>query len=616
MKRSDYMVQVRATEGALAELERLYEVTERSPILDQAWLSMEHSIARLHQTIDGLVETQEVLRRQGFELTNARIRAEMERERYRSLFEGSPDGYLVTDAGGIIREANPAAAIMLGVQERFLLHKPLVTFLAASRRADFRMIISSIRRSDPLDIHEWDIVPRSGMPLQAAITISPERDPSGRVISIRWLLRDVSVQAMARDRLRRLSRQNELLLSSVGEGIFGVDRSGTATFLNPAGSRMLRRTAEEFVGGCIDELLHPTHFDDDARFVASSVTASLLDGKVRTSEVEFFERSDGTRFPVEYISTPIVEQGFIVGMVVAFRDITLRRETEERIRIMNLDLEKRVTERTAELEVANRQKDLLLESERLARSEAELANRVKDEFMAIVSHELRTPLTTIKTFTDLMLRNSVTEEDRREYLGLISNECDRQISLVQNVLDISYLESRGISISIESLDLAGLVRSCMIPHVRGASTSGLELGVELPPDLGPVRGDQFAVRRIISNLLENAVKYTPAGGRITVSVTETSGSIRLHVRDTGRGIRPEEMARIFDKFYRVGEDTTRSDMDTERGVGLGLYLARLLAGQIGARIEVESSPGEGSTFTLELERWETTSADQHHETES
>jgi signal transduction histidine kinase len=351
---------------------------------------------------------------------------------------------------------------------------------------------------------------------------------------------------------------------------------------------------------------------EEQEFVPSSISASLLDGTIRTVDDEFFERSDGSRFPVEYTSTPIIEEGMIVGMVVAFRDITSRRLADERITAMNVELENRVAERTAELEMVNVQKDLLLERERAARAEAERANRVKDEFMAIVSHELRTPLTTIKTFTDLMLRNRVRQDEQIEYLSLISAECDRQISLVQNVLDISYIETRGFSISIESIELVELVQSSLLPHARAAAAAGQELVVDLPTGRCPVRGDAFAVRRIVSNLLENAVKYTPAGGRITLWASQTSQVVRLHVRDTGRGIAESELSKIFDKFYRVGEDTTRTDLDTERGVGLGLYLARLLAGQIGARIEVESRRGEGSIFTLQLEKWESGNGDQHY----
>ena len=129
--------------------------------------------------------------------------------------------------------------------------------------------------------------------------------------------------------------------------------------------------------------------------------------------------------------------------------------------------------------------------------------------------------------------------------------------------------------------------------------------MDIPTGLGPVRGDGFALRRIVSNLLENAVKYTPPGGRITVTATEGKGVLNLHVVDTGPGIAKADQARIFEKYYRACDSSGLHEVETARGVGLGLYRARLFAERIGGRIDLQSIPGEGSMFTLSLIRWVT-----------
>ena len=619
MSRFDYTVYARASARALEDLGSLIEQRDGHSDLQDIYQRLESAIGGLFDTITELAASEARLRKQGTTLLAARVQADLERQHYQQLFEGSPDGYLVTDAHGMIREGNFAAAMMLQTSAHFLVNKPLASFIAVPMRPAFRRMVNSMRLSDHPEIHEWEFKPRQKAPVKVAVTVSAARDEFGNVLAIRWLLRDISAQVRSREHLERLSRQNELLLSSVGEGIFGVGPAGNTTFINPAGARMLGWTEQEFVGRTVDELLSPRRRSPVAEAGPATLHTTLLDGIVRISEEETFLCRDGHRIPVEYITTPILEGDDIVGMVVAFRNITSRLEWRNRVDMMQQVLEIRVAERTVDLEKANRdlekvnrelekvsrQKDLLLRREQAARTEAENANRVKDDFMAIVSHELRTPLTTIKTFTDLMLRNPVDEVESREYLSVISMECDRQISLVQNVLDVAFIESRGFSLAIERVDLEELVRSCLPPHLRAAASAGQEIVVDIPTGLGPVRGDGFALRRIVSNLLENAVKYTTPGGKITVTVTEGKGVLNLHVGDTGPGIAKADQARIFEKYDRACDSSGLHEVETARGVGLGLYLARLFAERIGGRIDLQSIPGEGSRFTLSLIRWVT-----------
>ena len=256
-------------------------------------------------------------------------------------------------------------------------------------------------------------------------------------------------------------------------------------------------------------------------------------------------------------------------------------------------------------------------AERLEKREARFAelDRLKSEFVSGVSHELRTPLTTIKALTRLLMRDGLDEAKRREYVETISVECDRQIDLVLNLLDLSRIEGGVLRVTHERMDVGELISSVVKSETRSAEKRNHELRVASPVEVAPVCGDPKALRRVLSNIIENAIKYTPDGGLIIVSAHGEEGHVAISVTDNGRGIPPENMPILFDKFHRgrpaphsaaMRNATTDAefleDADVS-GVGLGLYLARNVMEQMGGRISVESEVGRGSTFTLHLPVW-------------
>jgi signal transduction histidine kinase len=256
-------------------------------------------------------------------------------------------------------------------------------------------------------------------------------------------------------------------------------------------------------------------------------------------------------------------------------------------------------------------------AEQLEKREARFAelDQLKSEFVSSVSHELRTPLTTIKALTKLLMRDGIDEVKRREYVETISLECDRQIDLVLNLLDLSRIEGGVLRVTHERVDVEGLIASVVNSETRSAEKRSHDLRVERSHAIMPVCADPKALRRVLSNIIENAIKYTPDRGRIIVSAQETEGQVAISVKDNGRGIPPEDMPILFDKFHR-GRPAPHSaamrnastdaefleDADVS-GVGLGLYLARNVMEQMGGRIGVESEVGRGSTFTLHLPVW-------------
>jgi signal transduction histidine kinase len=245
-------------------------------------------------------------------------------------------------------------------------------------------------------------------------------------------------------------------------------------------------------------------------------------------------------------------------------------------------------------------------------------DKLKSEFVSSVSHELRTPLTTIKTLTRVLQRGGQSEEERREYLETIAAECDRQIDLVLNLLDLSRIESGAYRVRRARVNPAELLVACARVEAHAAEAHGLTLDLSLPAEVPHTFADREALRRVVCSLIENAVKYTPAGGRVRVGAGASAvrGAVDITVKDNGVGILAEDLPLVFEKFFR-GRPAASSrgerdpaDFSSEYveapGVGLGLYLARSIVNQLGGSIAVESPPpGEtrGTAFTVRLPVW-------------
>jgi signal transduction histidine kinase len=251
-------------------------------------------------------------------------------------------------------------------------------------------------------------------------------------------------------------------------------------------------------------------------------------------------------------------------------------------------------------------------ADRLEAREARMAevDRIKSDFVSSVSHELRTPLTTIKALTRLLGRDSLTAEKRREYVDTIAAECDRQIDLVLNLLDLSRIEGGVFRTRLGRADVPEIVAACAKAAARGIEVRGHELVVELDADLPAACADAKAFGRVLGNVVENAIKYTPDGGRIVIAARAEGDWIEVSVTDNGRGIPPEDVPRLFDKFHRgrafaaAAPQSGNTDEVDVSGVGLGLYLARNVMEQMGGRIGVETELGRGSAFTLYLRVWD------------
>jgi signal transduction histidine kinase len=220
---------------------------------------------------------------------------------------------------------------------------------------------------------------------------------------------------------------------------------------------------------------------------------------------------------------------------------------------------------------------------------------LKDEFIAIVSHELRTPVASIYGAALTLRNRELGEEDRASMQSIIYRESDRLARLVSDVLWVNRLQAGRIDTAIEAVDAADLAR-VVVDAARAHLPGRLSLELSCEPALPPVAADAEKLRQVLSNLVDNAVKYSPGSGRVAVLVERTDGRVRFAVTDEGLGIPDHEQGRIFEKFHRLDPNLTAS----VSGSGLGLYICRAFVEKMNGRIWVSSRPGEGSTFVVEL----------------
>jgi len=233
-------------------------------------------------------------------------------------------------------------------------------------------------------------------------------------------------------------------------------------------------------------------------------------------------------------------------------------------------------------------REVLAQNQQLRESEQH-----KRDLISMVSHEVRTPLASVLGFTALLLERDFSPEEQRRYLEIVDAQARRLAGLAGDFLDVQLLEGGGMTLNRGPVDVADLAREQARLFFSHSDTHRLELDVPDEPVI--VDGDRDRLAQVVGNLYSNAIKYSPAGGRIRVELRAANGNVELAVEDEGMGIAPEDQERVFDKFFRSAEAASAIG-----GTGLGLAVAREIVETHGGTIDVRSEPGEGSRFWIEL----------------
>ncbi|HXG57706.1 MAG TPA: ATP-binding protein [Thermoanaerobaculia bacterium] len=368
--------------------------------------------------------------------------------------------------------------------------------------------------------------------------------------------------------LARLSRQNELILDAVVEGVVGIDLGGRVTFANPAAARMLQFGAVQMTGRDIHSIVHPRFPGVLTCSNGTCSVRSLTGGSFWLTDLEStFFRADGRSFPVEFCASPMYDDEMrAIGSVVTFRDVS----------------EKRAAAAAAAAERRYR--------------EAEAENRAKDHFLATLSHELRTPMTSILGWVQFLRSGHFDEEDLKEALTTIEASARLQSHLIDDMLDVSRIVLGKFQVDLEPTSLTEIVEAALTTARPAAAERGVNLNAWIDrsaEDL--VRADANRMQQVIGNILSNAIKFTPSGKNVELRLEKSDSHLRIRVTDEGEGIDRAFLPYVFDRL-RQGENATK-----RTGLGLGLAIARHIVELHNGQITAESEgPGQGSTFTVTL----------------
>jgi PAS domain S-box-containing protein len=358
------------------------------------------------------------------------------------------------------------------------------------------------------------------------------------------------------------------IIESADDAIISKTLQGIITSWNKAAERIFGYSANEIIGKPVLVIIPPELQSEE----------TIILSKIRSGDrIDHFEtvrlRKDGTRVDISLTVSPIrTPDGKIIGASKIARDITDKKRAE-------------------------RERQILLKAAEDARHDAEMANRAKDNFLALLSHELRTPLHSMRGWLSMVSNGLLNDEQRERALDVILRGIDSQNALVEDLLDVSRIVSGKMSIVHEKISLVSVI-SNVIEQMRPATAEHqIDLSTDIDTSGDELVGDAVRLQQIVSNLINNAIKYTPPGGQINVSLKRSGENAVIEVRDTGVGIDPEMAARIFERFEQ-GDASSRRQFG---GLGLGLTIARHLTELHGGNIEVESEgTGKGAAFRVTL----------------
>jgi PAS domain S-box-containing protein len=376
-----------------------------------------------------------------------------------------------------------------------------------------------------------------------------DRDALATIEMAAASLGQMMARTQERGRAEELSRQQEILLNSVADGICGVDRHGQVSFANPAAARLLGSDPATLTGKSVHELLHGSA--PAAHKCGDDCTLrSAMAHHVAAAGEDSIYRYDGTSFPAEYFSTPILDQGRFSGSVISFRDISQRNALD----------------------------------------------KLKDEFISTVSHELRTPLTSIRGALGLLSSGILGDVNDKaaNLLRIALTNSDRLVRLINDILDLERIQSGREPLAFRTVQLAEIVRQAIDGMQPVADAAGVQLlhdtvQVEITAD-----GDRLL--QVLTNLLSNAVKFSPPNASISVMLRPGSNGVTVSVIDHGRGIPADKLETIFGRFQQVDA----SDSRQKGGSGLGLAICRSIVLQHSGRIWAERNRVRGSTFRVFL----------------
>ncbi|WP_051377936.1 sensor histidine kinase [Derxia gummosa] len=491
--------------------------------------------------------------------------------------DASVDAHIALDSGGRVQLWSPGAVRTFGYDEEEALGRPLAELIVPPDRRDEHAALFTeiaVRGQFATSLVRRH---RDGMLLAVEASFSTVADERGRITHYIGTLRD-NTEARVRRDAEFIDARYRDLLESVPDPTVIVNEFGRIVLFNGHAERMFGHDRRAMIGATIETLL-PERY---RRAHAGHRTGYFGQPRTRNmgAGLELYGlRADGSEFPVEISLGPLQTPSGLFVMS-AIRDTTERRSTERALQEKNAELL--------------------------------LASQAKDRFLATMSHELRTPLNPIIGFTGILLMKlpgPLTAEQERQ-LGTIKSSAQHLLSLINDLLDLAKIQSGKVELRRDPVACDEVLEAVDASLRAQAQARGIDFTLRLPSTPTVLDTDRRALHQILLNLVANAIKFTDEGG-VTLELRRSgrpeevtreadmpppAGRLDFVVSDTGVGIEPDDLARLFGAFAQVGDPRRKTG-----GTGLGLHLSARLAELLGGRIEVESRPGGGSRFTLVLE---------------
>jgi protein-histidine pros-kinase len=519
------------------------------------------------------------------------------------FLETVPDAAVVADRQGRMVLVNAQAAALFGFDQAELVGQPVEMLIPprfrgphAGHRESYFLDprARAMGAAGQLELHG---LRKDGSEFPAEISLSPLRTAAGTFAVT--AIRDVTAR-------RKVDAKFRALLEASPDAMVIADRQGRIALVNARAEHLFGRAREELLGQPV-EILVPERYRRAHREHRARYSENPRPRPMGAGGLELFGlHRDGTEFPVEISLGPLETEDGVLS-ITAIRDVTERKRVEQERARLHAEVEGARDLLRRELDTQSRDLDVLardlaarkrdleaaLDAARASRDEADRANRVKGDFLALVSHELRTPLSALLLQVDRLAQDPLPSARARTALPRLTAASHRLTALVEALLAHSRVASGRVEPRREPVDLGRVVDEVVWELRPLAEHKGLALRAQTPGDLAPVETDPALVRVVLANLVGNAVKFT-LSGEIAVTVAGGAGDQAISVSDTGPGIPDAERDRIFQPFEHL--DPIRAKHLP--GVGLGLALVREICSALGARVELRSEVGAGSTFTV------------------